>query len=43
MATYLMESVILAFTIGAIVGAIVALHLAHGPIAVKAQDELEHH
>lgn len=41
MAAFLMESVILAFTIGGIVGAIGALHLKHSPATVKARDELE--
>lgn len=41
MATFLMESVILAFTIGGIVGAVAALQIAHGPVTVKAHEELE--
>ncbi len=42
MATFLMESVILAFTIGGIVGAVAALQIAHGrPATVKAHEELE--
>lgn len=39
---YLMESVVIAFAVGAVVGAIVALHLAHGPVKVDAsQDEYD--
>lgn len=41
MAAFLMESVILAFTIGGIVGAIGALQLKHGPATIKAHDKLE--
>jgi len=41
MATFLMESVILAFTIGGIVGAVAALQFAHGPVTEKAHDEYE--
>ncbi len=39
MASFLMESVILAFTIGGIVGAIGALQIKHGPATVKVRDD----
>jgi len=39
MTSYLMEAVILAFTIGGIVGAIGALQLTHRPAPVKVHDE----
>jgi len=41
MTSFLMESVILAFTIGGIVGAIAALQIAHGPVTAKAHDDYE--
>ena len=41
MATFLMEAVILAFTIGGIVGAIGALHIKNAPATVKAHEKLE--
>ena len=42
MATFLMEAVILSFTLGGIVGAIGALQLRHTPVSpVKAHQELE--
>lgn len=43
MATFLMESVILAFTIGGIVGAIGALQIKYGPATVKTHDDYEPH
>ncbi len=41
MATFLMEAVILAFTLGGIVGAISALQIKYSPATVKAHQELE--
>ena len=43
MANFLMEAVILSFTIGGIVGAIGALHLthSHSPAPVKTQEEFK--
>ena len=41
MANFLMEAVILSFTIGGIVGAIGALHLTHSPAPVKTREEFE--
>ena len=40
---YLMESVVIAFAVGAVVGAIVALHLAHVPAKAEAHhDDYDH-
>lgn len=39
MTSYLMEAVILAFTIGGIVGAIGALQITHRPAPVKVHNE----
>ena len=41
MTSFLMEAVILAFTLGGIVGAISALHIQHRVATVKTRDELE--
>lgn len=36
---YLMESVVIAFAMGAVIGAIVALHLAHEPAKAEASQD----
>lgn len=43
MASFLMESVVLSFTLGGIIGAIAALHLAQSPerARVRAQHEVD--
>lgn len=39
---YLMETVVIAFAVGAVLGAIIALHLAHSPAeAATSNDEFD--